>query len=70
MGALLQDWSLLASNGVVGAHQKLLAAQRTARAETVPNYYAVLGVERSAPAAAIRTAYRCFIDPSVPPCTC
>ena len=70
MSTLLQDWSLLASKGVVGARQKLLAAQRTARAETVHDYYAVLGVERSAAAAAIRSAYRCFIDPSFPPCTC
>ena len=70
MGALLQDWSLLASKGVVGAHQKLLAAQRTSRVETVPNYYAVLGVEKSAPGAAIRSAFRCFIKSSLPACNC
>ena len=66
MGALLQDWSLLASKGVVGAHQKLLAAQRISRVETAPNYYAVLGVEKSAPTVAIRSAFRCFNDSPVP----
>ena len=70
MGSLLQDWSLLASRGVVGAHQKLLAAQRTARLETVPNYYAVLGVDKSASAAAIRSAFRWLIDFPDTACNC
>lgn len=42
----------------MGAHQKLMAAQRSARAESLPNYYAVLGVDKSASPAAIRTAFR------------
>ena len=55
---MLQDWSLLVSKGVTGAHTKLLAAQRAARTETLPNYYAVLGLNKAAPTASIRTAFR------------
>ena len=43
---------------MVGAHQKLMAAQRSARTESLPNYYAVLGVEKAASSAAIRAAFR------------
>ncbi|CAL5221311.1 g3481 [Coccomyxa viridis] len=56
--AAVQDLSFAASKGLVGAHQKLMAAQRSARAESLPNYYAVLGVDKSASPAAIRTAFR------------
>ena len=55
---VLQDLGFAASKGMAGAHQKLLAAQRTAKTDSVPNYYAVLGVEKSATPAAIRTAFR------------
>ena len=43
----------------MGSHQKLMAAQRSIRGESLPNYYAVLGVDKSASPAAIRTAFRC-----------
>ena len=54
----VQDLSFAASKGMAGAHQKLMAAQRSSRAESLPNYYAVLGVDKSASPAAIRTAFR------------
>lgn len=57
-GIGLQDLTSAASKGLVGAHQKLMAAQRSARVESLPNYYAVLGVDKSASPAAIRTAFR------------
>ena len=54
----VQDLSFAASKGMVGAHGKLMAAQRSSRAESLPNYYAVLGVDKSASPAAIRSAFR------------
>ncbi len=55
---MLQDWSLLVSKGVAGAHLKLLALQKAARTETLPNYYAVLSLNKAAPTASIRSAFR------------
>ena len=57
-GVSVQDLTFVASKGMVGAQQKLMAAQRSARVGSLPNLYAVLGVDKSASPAAIRTAFR------------
>lgn len=55
---VVQDWSLLVSNGVTSVHEQLLAIMCCAQVETLPNFYAVLGLEKTATPASIDTAFR------------
>ena len=56
---VVQDWSLLVSNGVTSVHEQLLAILCCAQIEMLPNFYAVLGLEKAATPASIDTAFRC-----------